>query len=243
MIKYPLFYLLFSFLLIFFSCTKEKVDFSLIEEAITQNSLEKAERLLNIIDTTQLDSINLKKWKQRSRRISLYSWEKRLQKYANANKGGALEAELQQFNIFLNKGDKVTQKFAAFYWHKYNALFYALNGDSVHWAQELEKAVSFPVFNMGHKQELQFKLAFFHAEQGAYDKGRIWLDKTLRTIYIATEDSLYQSVYLHYTNGRFNEALSILSSDSGSTLQWKMVQEFLEKYGNKLTLKHRYRLW
>ncbi len=119
-----------------------------------------------------------------------------------------------------------------------------LNQDSL-WFKAIQHALNHFTDQHELKRQLYEQAAFYLAERGKHDAGLKMLDRSFSSIKIQALSPNLKEAYFAYLNGNFTKALKVLTTIpvSQKDEHWRHLQEYLEKYGNYLSLEERFKLW
>lgn len=236
-------FLFLAFLVVFTGCGREK-KIGEIDRLLEQDELVEARRLLK----TELqffydDSLYARQLKHRLRHIDrkmLFSiYDSVL--YTRQDTAQAIRA-LNKARKSIQAKDALSQRW---YWFDYYERKARLmrNLGRVNWADTLARIVDYPAPEPRQKTDIMFELARYHAGNQEFVKAREWLDKAMRTFGPEQIKGVYGDIYLHYMDGHFSKAESLLNISDDVAYPWSEVRQFLNAHVDSLTLEDRFKLW
>jgi hypothetical protein len=141
-----------------------------------------------------------------------------------------------------------SQKIRYFYgfhlYHKKSLLDSVLNKKQAYWNDQ-KKCLQFPSANTALVRLKYEALGLYLAQQDSLEEARAMFDRSLRKIRLSKLNTAEKKIYFAYMEGHFEECLHALQSfpDNAKDKHWKNLQTFLNRYGKKLTLDERFKLW
>ena len=233
-------------LFLLFSCGEQPADLKKAEQLTTQGLYNQAERILKTaLRENYSDTLQYARIQARIKIIRRFRFFQPLDTLIAAQRWPQADTVWRRLNSALNDSSKRIGHFYGFdLFHKKSILDSALNREDAYW-NDLKKGLPFPTANQQLVRLKYEKLGFYLAERDSLEEARAMFDRSLRIIRISKLAVPQKKAYFFYMEGHFKECLHALQSlpDSAKDKHWENLQTFLKRYGNKLTLYKRFKLW
>ncbi|GEM_PF-3103507 len=241
-----LFILCIGCLLVFQCKRPQKADFSRTERLIASGKYQQALSVLRDMETkAYLDSTVYFKIRKRIFDIHRTLFFKDLDQMIHKGQWTEAKKLLPALDSSLKDSSReVREKYLFDFFSKKAKVAEALQ-DTATSFNALKKAVTFWTDHHAQLQSDYESLAFAFALRHQMVKARAMMDKALRMEDLTRLGPALHQVFYLYMNGKFKEALQKLKSvpDTRKSKHWKSLELFLSQFGNRLTLKDRFKLW
>lgn len=227
-------------------CSEKEANLEKVDSLITIGDYIQAGKILRNFELQSYsDTIQVKRIKHRIKILNRKKYFNNIDILIENKEWSKSRENLDDLKIKIKKMN--IKRMSAYYFDYFFRLSVV---DSAHNEQDavinsMENALEYPTSEHETLLVIYEKLAFYYAENDKMIKARENLDKALRKTDLSTIDPGLQKVFSFYMNGDFLKAkqLIINISDSVKDKHWKTTQLFLEKYGDKLTMEERFKLW
>ncbi len=130
------------------------------------------------------------------------------------------------------------------FYHRKSLVDSALRREKAYW-ETIEKSCNQPTRYIALLRDKMERLAWHYAQTDSVDLARELFDRSFRQERLSQMDSTLRKAYFSYMDGKFEKSLKQLQQipDSLKNSHWQRLERFLTTFGNRLTLKERFRLW
>jgi tetratricopeptide (TPR) repeat protein len=234
------------FILTFYSCGEEKADLNAVDSLITVGEYLQAGKILHNFEMRSYDdTIQVKRIKARIEMLKRKRLFRLPDKFISERKWQKAEKSLDSLRRSIDRINKTDRGQYLFDYYYRRSIVDSALGDLKRSVNDMESAVEYPTKEHEDLWRIYEKLAFYYAEKEKFVKARENLDKALRKTNFNKIPFELQRVFSYYMNGEFvkaRDSLKILP-DSVKDKHWKTAERFFNKYGDKLTMEDRFRLW
>ena len=242
-LKFPAIVLILFLLL---SCGGQPDDLKKAEQLTAQGLYTQAEAILRTALTKNYsDTLQYARIRNRIKIIHRLRFFETLDTLTTVEKWSQASAVWKDLNSALQDSTEKIRRFYGFTLFHYKSLIdSALGRENAYW-NDVRKGLHFPTAKIPLIRLKYEKLGLHLAEQDSLEEAQAMFDRSLRTLRVTKLSAPLKKVYFSYMEGHFEECLHTLKSlpDSTKDNHWKNLQTFLNRYGNKLTLDERFKLW
>ena len=228
------------------SCHEPSPDFKKVEQLTAKGLYTQAEAILKTALTKRYsDTLHYARILNRIKIIRRLRFFKTLDTLTIVGKWAPASTVWKGLYSALQDSTPKTRRFYGFTLFHYKSLIdSALGLKGAYWSA-LKRGLRFPTVKTALARLKYEKLGLYLAGQDSLEEARAMFDRSLRMLRVTKLNAPFNKVYFSYMEGHFEECLHTLISlpDSTKDNHWKRLQTFLNRYGTKLTLDERFKLW
>lgn len=242
--------ILFTFFLLFFvisSCDlvqQKEINFHQLDSLIEKGSYQQALSIINNAGATEDSLTTLKLEYRRDRILRWRVFDPLIQRVLRGDTTG-VRARCRAITDSVKRFIPARLRWYLAEQHQIEAVLDSLNGNRKGWFNHLDALLKLPSDDINGRMKTAFRLAWYFAEIDSMVTARSYLDKALRGLPKKHLTPAMIDIYTAYMNGVYDSArvrLNRLPEDSLSTY-WLQTRRFLNRYGKRLTMKDRFKLW
>jgi hypothetical protein len=243
----PFVYILFFASLFMARCSKpQPADLTRVDALLENDSLQAAQKILSqLLSRFTEDSVQTKRILTRMQRLHHKQYFIPLDSLITSALWLKADTLCLHMEAALADSPLLAKRRLLFdFYHRKSRIDSALRRENAFW-KTIEKSCDQPTRYTDLLRDKMERLAWHYAQTDSVDLARELFDRSFRQERLSQMDSTLRKAYFSYMDGKFKKSLRQLQQipDSAKDRHWQRLERFLTVYGNRLTLKERFRLW